>query len=259
MPLAQKILLVVATVPLGVILIFSAIAVSILALFAVKRFAPRGILGQHTELTASIFEAVGMAYTVMLAFMVVVSWQNFDRTSAHVASEANELMNLYRDSEAFPDDFREKIRTALKEYYALVTNEEWELLARGEESEKARKALMRLWEVYVGFEPKTENEIIFLTESVTNLNDLREARSLRLIDSRTGINSVLWFILIVGGIATIFITFFFEADNLAYHALVVSVLAGMIMLILLAILLFDYPFTGDINIPVEMYKGIAGF
>ena len=116
MPIAQKILLMVPTIPLGVILVIGAFVLSAFGLALAKRVIPKDVLGGHSEMTASIFEAVGMAYTVMLAFMVVVSWQNFDRTSAHVASEANELVDLYRDSAAFPAEFGEKVRAALEEY-----------------------------------------------------------------------------------------------------------------------------------------------
>lgn len=259
MPLAQKILLNIPTVPLGIIVIVLSIVFSMLGLILVRRVVPHKMLGEHTDLTAAIFEAVGMAYTVILAFMVVVSWQNFDRTSTHVETEANEVVDLYRDSAAFSPDFGEKVRVVLREYYDLVVNEEWPLLAKGQESAKAQEALRKAWALYVSYEPQSEKEKIFFAESVANLNDLREARRLRIMDSRTGINSVLWFILVFGGITTICFTFFFAADNFAYNLLLVSILAVIVALVLFTILLFDFPFTGDVKIPVEMYKEIVNF
>jgi len=259
MPLAQKILLTVPTISLGIIVVILAVALSTLGLIFIRRLMSHKMLGQHTDLTAAIFEAVGMAYTVILAFMVVVSWQNFDKTIAHVGNEANELVDLYRDSAAFQSDFKEKVRVSLKEYYDVVVNEEWPLLAKGEESMKAREALRKVWALYVAYEPQTGKENTFFAESVANLNDLREARRLRVMDSRAGVNPVLWFILIFGGIITVCFTFFFAADNFAYNLLLVSILAVIIALVLLTILLFDFPFTGDVKIPVEMYKEIVSF
>jgi hypothetical protein len=259
MPIAQKILLTVPTVPLGIILVVIAVAASALMLFTVKRLIPREILGGHGEITASIFESVGMAYTVMLAFMVVVSWQNFDRTSSHVASEANELVDIYRDSEAFAPDFTEKVRAALTEYRRLVIAEEWPLMSKGLKSENVDNVLLKLWNLYSGYEPGTENENVFFAESVSNLNDLRQDRNLRIMDSRTGVNPVLWFILIIGAFTTILVACLFDADNILYNLLVISILATVIMLVIMAVLLFDYPFTGDVKIPAEMYTAIASF
>ncbi|MFA5038311.1 MAG: DUF4239 domain-containing protein [Candidatus Omnitrophota bacterium] len=259
MPFLQKVLFVVPTIPLGIIVVILAIAISMLGLILTRRLLPRSMLDQHTELTAAMFEAVGMAYTVILAFMVVVSWQNFDRTITNVQSEANELVDLYRDSEAFAPDFGNKARSALERYYEIVVNEEWPLLEKGEESMKAREALRDVWALYVAYDPQNERENTFFAESVSNLNDLRESRRLRILDSRAGVNSVLWFILIFGGLTTICFTFFFAAENFKYNLLLVSILAAIIGLVLLTILLFDFPFTGDVRIPVEMYKEIVGF
>lgn len=259
MPFVQQVLLSVPTIALGIIMIISAVAVSALGLLCARRLIPRKMLDQHTDLTTAIFEAVGMAYTVILAFMVVVSWQNFDKAITHVGSEANELVDLYRDSAAFSSDFGEKVRTDLKDYYDAVVNEEWPLLAKGEESMRAREALRRIWALYAAYEPQTERENIFFAESVANLNDLREARRFRVMDSRTGVSPVLWFILVFGGFVTICFTFFFAADNFAYNLLLVSILAVIIALVLLTILLFDFPFTGDVKIPVEIYKEIVNF
>lgn len=259
MPFAQKILLTVPTLPLGFIVVILAILVSALGLYVTRRLVPHDMLHQHSELTAAIFEAVGMAYTVILAFMVVVSWQNFDRTTGYVHDEANKLVDLYRDSESFSPDFGIKIRSALKDYYVAVVDDEWPLLAKGEESMKAREALRQVWKLYVTYEPSTENEKTFFAESVSNLNDMRAARRLRLSSSVSGINPVLWFILIFGGLTTVCFTFFFAAKNFKYTVLLVSILAAIVALVLLTILLFDFPFTGDVSIPAEMYKEIVNF
>jgi hypothetical protein len=259
MPLAQRILLTIPTIPLGLMVVIFSVVISMFGLMLTRKWLPHELRDVHSDLTEAIFEAVGMAYTVILAFMVVVSWQNFDRTIGHVQDEANELVDLYRDSEAFAPDFGAKTRTALKEYYDLVVNEEWAMLARGQESRAAHEALKNVWALYVAYEPQSERENVFFSESVSNLNDLRASRRLRILDSRTGINSVLWFILVFGGVTTVCFTFFFPAKNFKYNLLLVSILAVIIGLVLLTILLFDYPFTGDVRIPVDMYRDIVNF
>ena len=255
----QKVLLHVPVVTLGVAMVFSAVALSIIGLLIVWRFVPRQLFKAHNDMAAAIFQAIAMSYTVLLAFVVVISWQNFDKAILCTETEANCLVDLYRSSAALGQPFEGEVRSLIKEYVNVVINEEWALLARGEESAKARMVLRDMWKLYTGYEPKTETEKIFFAESVRKLDDLREMRRLRIIDSRTGIHPVLWFVLVVGAITTVSFTFFFGSDKFITHAIMASILGVLIALILLTILSFDFPFTGSVRIEPKMFQQVIGF
>ena len=127
----QKILFYVPVIQLGAIMVFFAVAFSIIGLLIVWRFLPRQMLKAHNDLTAAIFEAIAMAYTVLLAFVVVVSWQNFDKAETHAITEANCLVDLYKSGAAFAQPFQSDIHSFIKEYVNVVINEEWVSLGRG--------------------------------------------------------------------------------------------------------------------------------
>jgi hypothetical protein len=259
MPLVQYLLLNVPTLVLGILFTVLAVSLSVLGLIITRRVFPKHILKMHHEITGAIFGALAMAYTVLLAFVVVIAWQNFDKAKTNVETEANCLVDLHRNSAAFPEFFRGQAQAAIKDYVDMVMDDEWPLLAKGEESMKSREALRRLWSLYTAFEPKTEKEKIFFAESVEKLNDLRETRRLRIIESRTGVHPMLWFVLIAGGITTIGFTFFYGAESFAAHAVMASTLAVLIAMILFTILLFDYPFTGSAHIGIETFQQIVSF
>ncbi|TAM38377.1 DUF4239 domain-containing protein [bacterium] len=259
MPFAQKLLLYVPVVPLTILVIIAAAGLSMLGLFIVWRFIPRKILKMHNELTGAIFGAVALAYTVLLAFVVVVSWQNFDKAKSYVELEANCLVSLHRSSAAFSAPFKDEVRAQIKDYAGIVVNKEWQMLARGQESMEAREALRKIWDLYTGYEPKTEKEKAFFSQSISKLYGLREARRLRIMASRTGVQPIMWFILSVGAIATISFTFFFGSDIFSTHVVMASILAVLIALILLAVLLFEFPFTGGVKIEPEVFREIINF
>ncbi len=259
MPFIQRLLLSVPTIPLAIILILCAVTLSVVGLWIVRRFVPPQLLKMHNKLADSIFQALAMAYTVLLAFVVVVSWQNFDKAKSHTETEANCLIDLYRGSAAFSQPFKDKMCTLVKDYARVGVGEEWKMLARGRESINASTTLRKIWALYEDYEPKTEKEKLFFAESIRKLDDLREARRLRILDSRTGIHPALWFILIAGGIATIGFTFLFGSDSFKTHAVMASILASVIALILLTILSFSYPFTGDVIIGPETFQQIINF
>ena len=200
-----------------------------------------------------------MTYAVLLAFVVVIAWQSFDKSDSNVQKEANSIIDIYRDSIAFPKTFRDEVRPLIKEYTDAVINEEWQMLARGEQSPRAHELLKKIWVMYSSYEPNTENEKIFFAESVHKLNEAGELRRMRIMDSRTGIHPILWFVLIVGGITTIIFTFFFGTENLTAQVMMAAMLAMVIALILFTVLLLDFPFTGGLNITSDAFKQIAHF
>ncbi|MDD5436299.1 MAG: DUF4239 domain-containing protein [Candidatus Omnitrophica bacterium] len=258
MPITQKILFYIPIIPLGMIMVFLAVALSIVGLWLVWKFVPRNILKSHNDLTNAIFQAIALAYTVLLAFVVVVAWQNYDKAVSHTETEANCLVDIFRSSAAFGKTFETEARAVIKEYGKTVILEEWESLSRGEENAKAREALRKMWELYVKYEPKSEKENIFYAESIDKLDGLREMRRLRIIDSRTGVHPVLWFVLLVGALTTISFTFFFGSDKFINHAIMASALGVTIALILLTILSFGFPFTGSGRIEPKMFMQVLG-
>lgn len=259
MPFTQKLLYYIPTPLLGAIIISIFVGISIGGLLLVRRFVPHHKLKLHNDVAGSIFEALGMAYTVLLAFVVVIAWQSFDKSSLNVEKEANCLVDLYRDSVSFPETMKGQIHSLIKEYAHTVIGEEWTMLAKGEQSQRAHELLKKIWVVYSSYEPKTENEKIFLSESVRKLNEAGELRRLRLMDSRTGIHPILWSVLLIGGITTIIFTFFFGSENLGAQILMTAMLALVIALILFTVLLLDFPFTGGLNISSEAFKEMARF
>ena len=259
MPFAQKLLLYIPAIPLGIMVVLLAVGLSMLGLLIVWRLIPRQVLKVHNDLTGAMFEAVALAYTVLLAFVVVISWQDFDKATIHVETQANCLVDIYRGSAAFSQPFKDEVRTRIKEYAQVVVDDEWSLLARAEESMKARAVLKKIWALYTEYEPKTEREKAFFADAIRKLDDLREARRLCIIDAGTGIQPILWFILIAGAVVTIGFTFFFGSDKFMPHMIMAATLAAIIALILFTILSFDYPFTGSICISPEIFKQTINF
>lgn len=259
MPFTQAMLFHVPTVILGGMIVAMFVTLSMGGLLIVRQFVPHHKLKVHNDVAGAIFNTLGVAYTVLLAFVVVIAWQNFDRSSLNVEREANFIVDLYRDSAAFPDSFKNKVRSAIREYVEAVIKEEWGMLARGEQSPRAHAILKDIWAAYTSFEPKTESEKIFLAESVEKLNEAGELRRFRLLDAKSGIHPILWSVLMLGGIITISFTFFFGSENPRAQILMASMLAIVIALILFTVLLLDFPFTGGVSISADAFKHMVHF
>ena len=258
MPITQSLLLHFPSLWLGAFIIAVSVVLSITGLVIVRRYISHQKLKTHNDIAAPIFGTIGMAYTVLLAFVVVVAWQGFDKSSQNAEKEANSLISLARDSGAFGSEFHGQAVALAKEYGKTVAKEEWSLLAEGKGSDKAHDAFEKLFALYTAYSPQNKREEIFLSESVINLNLLGELRRTRIFDAGQGLHPVLWAVLIVGGIFTVVFTFFFGSENHRAQIMMTSLLSALIAMILYTILVMDFPFTGKMGIKPaalhQMYK-----
>jgi ABC-type multidrug transport system fused ATPase/permease subunit len=256
MPVMQLLILKIPFFILGMIVVGGFAAFAVAGVLIVRRFIDHSRLRTHHDVADPILGALATVCAVLLAFVVVTVWQGFDKTNASVQLEANYLADIYRDSEALPADFHQKAGELLREYRQAVVEHEWKTMAEGEMSPEVERLMRRIWSLYTNYQPKTPTEQSFFDESVRKLNSFRELRRQRLMDSRTGLSPLLWFVLIVGCLSTISFTFLFGAENLQAQIIMVVLLAVTIALILFTIMEMDFPFTGGVSISPEPFKMI---
>jgi hypothetical protein len=229
---------------------------SVAGLLLVRHFIHHSKLKAHHDVADPILGAVAGVYAVLLAFVVITVWQGFDKSNSNVEQEANYLADIYRDAEAFSPDFRAKVQETLREYRQAIIKYEWKTMQKGEMSPEVEKLMRDVWSLYTTYQPKNSTEQSFFDESVRKLNSFRELRRQRIMDARTGIHPLLWFVLIMGAMAIISFTFLFGTENLKAHIVMVALLSIVISLILFTILSLDFPFTGSVIISPEPFRQI---
>ena len=232
------------------------VAISITSLLIIRKFYPHYKCKLHNDIAGFIFATIGVIYAVLLAFIVVITWQDFDKAEDVTINEANCIAALYRDATPFPAGFRAELKSELTDYVKAIINEEWQTMAKGQKGVNAQKIQEKLWKLYSGFQPKNETQKIFLMESVKKLNQAAEMRRQRIVYASAGINPLLYFVLIAGSFITIAFTMLFGTENIIPHLIMVSLLATMIAIILFTVISMDYPFTGDISITPDVFTNI---
>jgi hypothetical protein len=256
MSIAQQLILNIPLPVLGLIFVGTAVLYSIAGVLVVRHFVHHSRLKGHHDIADPLLGAVAAVYSVLIAFVVITVWISFDKSNSNVQLEANYLADVYRDSEALSPDFHQKVAVVLREYRQAVIDHEWKTMARGEMSPDVEKLMKEIWVLYTTYQPKTTTEQSFFDESVRKLNSFRELRRQRIMDSRNGIEPLLWFTLLVGGLCTISFTFFFGTENVKAHIMMAVLLSLTISLILFTIMEMDYPFTGSVAISTEPFKMI---
>ncbi|MEA2452923.1 MAG: hypothetical protein QOG04_1633 [Actinomycetota bacterium] len=212
-----------------------------------------GHAGGHNELAGRLIGVLIGMYGIMLAFIIVSLYQEFNATEANVRTEATELSQLLRDSKAFPTDVQDDLHGVIGDYIRTVIDEEWDLMADGRFSQRAWDDVQDLYVIYQSYSPEGAPANAFYDESVTKLNDLVGARRERLEHAERSLPRELLVLLLAGAFFVVaFMSFFGSSTSWVQTAMVgaVGALVGFNMLLVVTL---DHPFSGDVTVSNHVF------
>src|SRR5262247_3777490 len=93
---------------------------SLAGLYLVRRKYSAEVLKENHEVAAIIFNAFGLFYGVMVAFVVFVTWSGYDDATKNLQMEANQVDDIFHGAEAFPEPARNAVKQALMDYVSSV-------------------------------------------------------------------------------------------------------------------------------------------
>ena len=100
----------------GILLVGATVLLAVAGTVLARRWVSVEILKLNNEVAGFIYGVIGVLYAVLLGFTAIIVWERFDTAQAGVDQEANELADLYRDAQAFPDDTRKQLESQLRAY-----------------------------------------------------------------------------------------------------------------------------------------------
>jgi hypothetical protein len=241
----------------SVVIVGGSVLLALAGTILVRRWVPLPLLEEQNDVAGYIIAVLGVAYAVLLAFVIFVVWSQFEDTKSGVAREANAVTDAYRLGQGLPEPSRRQITDLTRAYARVVVGEEWETTGHGSaslDSARAWKALDQLWEAVRKTTPRTAAEQALYTQLLTEMHDISSERKLRLLAARAGIPSLMWVVLVIGAIVTVTFTYFFGVKSFRSQAVMTAALAGTIALNLFLIAALDYPFTGDVRVTPEAFQ-----
>jgi hypothetical protein len=227
---------------------------AVVGLLLVQRLVPPERREEHNDVAGFIYAVLGVAYAVVLAFMLIAVWQDYNTAQTNVESEANELAGVYFLASRLPESERTHVQDLARMYARVVVEQEWPMMEQGQTSPRADSLLRQLRFELLEFDPHTRGEQVLYERGLTDLHNAVDARSSRLLQVREGIPNLLWVVLVVGGVITVSFTYLFGLKSNVAHALMVAALTLLICAILFTIGEFDYPFSGVVEIRPEAFR-----
>ena len=194
---------------------------------------------------------LGVAYAVVLAFVVLVDYEEYHKAESLVFAEANAINNFQKDLHMFEEPFKsEAVREGIN-YAKLVVDHEWKTMNHGNRHDETDKSMERLEAVIYNYSPKTDKEKVFYPFVLGYFKNMREMRLDRLIMSTSSLPGILYFVIIVGYFITVAYTFFFSSLSVHAQITMTSLLSMSLVLIVFLIVEMDLPFSGSTAVSPE--------
>src|SRR4029453_9346448 len=176
-------------------------------LYLVRRKYSAEVLKENHEVAAIIFNAFGLFYGVLVAFVVFATWNGYDDATKKLKLEGAESLDIFHSGEAFPDSSKQIVQQGVRNYLAGVYNDEIPKMSEGDLSVTTGGAHTPLRQLFSQLDANSIPKRELYSETLHCLNNLAQYRRMRIFAGNDTVPPVIWLVLLVGGVFAVSYTF----------------------------------------------------
>jgi Protein of unknown function (DUF4239) len=244
------------TIVNGVLVVGGVCILALAGFELVHRLVPAGSRQQHNDVAGFIYAALGVIYAVLLALVVIAVWEEYSAAGDTVEQEANSVAEIFWLGSRLPEPEGVHVQELARSYAEEVVHKEWPLMEQGKAPLMTEtRGTPAGWTIIddiraslQNFEPRSNAEEQLYAEGLDQIDELADARRMRLVAAEEGVPGVLWSVLIFGGVAVVGFTYLFGLESTWAHRLMVLTLAAVIGLVLFTVGALGHPFEGGARI-----------
>jgi hypothetical protein len=184
-------------------------------------------------------------YAVVLALVVIAAWEDYRDARDAVTNEASAVLNLARAANGWPAGDRDAVESALIAYARHVVDDEWPAMARGDFGPTAEIVTVnRLWQALNEADESAATKSASYEIALQQLGNLGETRRNRMLLGEESLPVSMAAILIIGAVVTVGFAYLFAVESGRTHALMITSLTVLVVLLLLLQFQLEMPFQG---------------
>ena len=187
---------------------------------------------------------LGILFALLVGFIAVEVWGNFDKAKAAVTTEASALRAVVLLAGGFPDEQRMSIYALVDRHIDESVNKEWPEMAQQQMTLAALPtALIEALHDTLALKPTDDSQRAAQSEMVKELHTALDARRQRIVISESALGTVKWVGILLQGLCTLVAIAVVHSENRLARALTLTLFATGIALSVLLIAAYSRPFT----------------
>jgi hypothetical protein len=215
---------------------------------------------------AKVFKAVspgmlpplGILFALLVGFIAVEVWGNFDKAKVAVASEASALRAVILLAGAFPEEQRTHIYELVNHHIEDAVEREWPAMAQQEANlSSLPTALVEQLHAALALKTGDDSQRAARSEMVKALETALDARRQRIVISQSAVSGVKWVGILLQGLCTLIAIAMVHSDNRTSCAISLTLFASGIALSVLLIAAYSRPFTGENAVTPGLLKQVV--
>jgi hypothetical protein len=200
---------------------------------------------------------LGILFALLVGFIAVEVWNNYDKAKVAVASEASALRAVVLLAETFPEEQTMRIHALIDSHIDEAVNQGWPAMARHRLTlATLPKALTAALHETLNLKPADDSQRTAQAEMVKALHAALDARRQRIVVSQSTVGAVKWAGILLQGVCTLLAIAMVHSDNRLACAMAMTLFATGIALSLLLIAAYSRPFTGEISVRPDLLKQV---
>lgn len=251
--MVRSILNSLSTIEIILLGVGSMLLLTVAGVLLARRLFPRLADSSFEPIADSLRVVYELIFALILAFVIAAVLDEAGNAESAVASEATTVREILRANEAFPEDDRVRLTTAVGQYVRAVADDEWETMKDGESSPRASTALETLHAEYRLVEPEGPVEAEAYGGALDYLHELGVKRRERLNIAAGDLPTMLR-VLVLAGIVLLLVVEYRPQLSRVAGLVFMGTLAVIITSAFLLTVLLDYPFAGEISVSNEPFK-----
>ena len=210
----------------------------------VTRLAVNELAKGFKAVSPGMLPPLGILFALLVGFIAVEVWGNFDKAKAAVTTEASALRAVVLLAGAFPDERRMRIYALVNRQIDESVNKEWpEMTQHRANLTTLPTALIEAMHVTLGLKPADDSQRAAQLEMMKELHTALDARRQRIVISESALGTVKWLGILLMGLCTLVAIAMVHSDNRLARAITLTLFATGIALSVLLIAAYSRPFT----------------
>jgi hypothetical protein len=191
-----------------------------------------------------ILPPLGILFALLVGFIAVEVWGNFDKAKTAVETEASALRAVVLLAGAFPDKQRMSIYALVNRHINESVNKEWPEMAQQRATlATLPTSLIEALHHTLALTPADDSQRVAQSEMVKELHTALDARRQRISISQSSLGTVKWMGILLQGLCTLVAFAIVHSDNRLARGISLTLCATGIALSVLLIAAYSHPFT----------------